>query len=200
MREKKDGGTFAKYKKIKKRLSQSFGKLSECRVVGWLTPSSPALVSGSSPDCDGRRASPPTKLDKLRCRPLLTTDLDNSRFNGYSAEFLDRPEPNGNIPDRYALGRFPSTSPPPLPPPGWERLHGSDEGCRGGDPSTSSTSAFPKSASSAAPGPCGGKLARQLSVSSDSRWVAGRFGGLWWLWGVEVKMCGGGEDFTTIML
>ena len=27
-----------------------------------------------------------------------------TRFNGYSAEFLDRPEPNGNIPDRYALG------------------------------------------------------------------------------------------------
>ena len=46
---------------------------------------------GSSPDSDGRRASPPTKLDKLR-------------FAGYSAEFLDRVEPNGNIPDRYALG------------------------------------------------------------------------------------------------
>jgi len=93
MREKKEGGgTFAKYKKIKKRLSQSFGKLT--------------LAGGPSPDSDGRRASPPTKLDKLR-------------FNGYSAEFLDRPEPNGNIPDRYALG--------------WERLHGSDEGCRGGD-------------------------------------------------------------------
>ena len=30
LREKKEGGgTFAKYKKIKKRLSQSFGKLSE---------------------------------------------------------------------------------------------------------------------------------------------------------------------------
>ena len=29
------------------------------------------------------------------------------RFNGYSAEFLDRPEPNGNIPDRYALGSCP---------------------------------------------------------------------------------------------
>ena len=46
---------------------------------------------GSSPDSDGRRASPPTKLDKLR-------------FAGYSAEFLDRVEPDGNIPDRYALG------------------------------------------------------------------------------------------------
>merc|ERR1719270_416511 len=90
---------------------------------------------------EGRRASPPTKLDKLR-------------FNGYSAEFLDRPEPNGNIPDRYALG--------------WERLHGSDEGCRGGEPSSQVTSAFPKSASGAG-GQCGTKLARQLSVSSDSR-------------------------------
>ena len=46
-----------------------------------------------SPDSEGRRASPPTKLDKLR-------------FAGYSAEFLDRVEPNGNIPDRYALGKI----------------------------------------------------------------------------------------------
>ena len=46
---------------------------------------------GSSPDSDGRRASPPTKLDKLR-------------FAGYSTEFLDRVETNGNTPDRYALG------------------------------------------------------------------------------------------------
>lgn len=128
LREKKEGGTFAKYKKIKKRLSQSFGKLT---LTG----------AGSSPDSDSRRASPPTKLDKLR-------------FNGYSAEFLDRAEPNGNIPDRYALG--------------WERLHGSDEGCRGGEPSNQVSSAFPKSASGAG-GPCGTKLARQLSVSSDSR-------------------------------
>ena len=46
---------------------------------------------GSSPDSDGRRASPPTKLDKLH-------------FAGYSAEFPDGVEPYGNIPDRYALG------------------------------------------------------------------------------------------------
>jgi len=125
LREKKEGGgTFAKVKKIKKRLSQSFGKLTLSR-------------EGSSPDSDGRRASPPTKLDKLR-------------FAGYSAEFLDRVEPNGNIPDRYALG--------------WERLHGSDEGCRG---NSHKTSAFPKSVSGAENG--GGIMARQLSVSSDSR-------------------------------
>ena len=34
LREKKEGGgTFAKYKKIKKRLSQSFGKLSELLMM-----------------------------------------------------------------------------------------------------------------------------------------------------------------------
>ena len=32
LREKKEGGTFAKVKKIKKRLSQSFGKLSKSNV------------------------------------------------------------------------------------------------------------------------------------------------------------------------
>ena len=50
-----------------------------------------SLGSGS-PDSEGRRVSPPSKLDKLR-------------FAGYSAEFLDRvAEPNGNIPDKYSLG------------------------------------------------------------------------------------------------
>ena len=64
-------------------------------LIGTLIPSlfSAALSrDGSSPDSDGRKASPPTKLDKLR-------------FAGYSAEFLDRVEPNGNIPDRYTLGK-----------------------------------------------------------------------------------------------
>ena len=46
---------------------------------------------------------------------------------------------------------------------GWERLHESDEGCRG---SSQKPSAFPKSISGA--GNNGG-MARQLSVSSDSR-------------------------------
>ena len=32
LRKKKEGGTFAKVKKIKKRLSQSFGKLSKSNV------------------------------------------------------------------------------------------------------------------------------------------------------------------------
>ena len=51
---------------------------------------------GSSPDCDGRRISPPSKLDKLR-------------LAGFSAEFLDRvSEPNGNIPDKYSLGKMQS--------------------------------------------------------------------------------------------
>jgi cyclin-dependent kinase 14 len=140
LREKKEGGTFAKVKKIKKRLSQSFGKLSKSYVLHnrlkYLTHLSALSREGSSPDSDGRRASPPTKLDKLR-------------FAGYSAEFLDRVEPNGNIPDRYALG--------------WERLHGSDEGCRG---NSQKQSAFPKSSSGAVNN---GGMARQLSVSSDSR-------------------------------
>ena len=48
-------------------------------------------TEGSSTDSDGWRASPPTKLDKLR-------------FAGYSAEFLDRVEPSGNIPDIHTLG------------------------------------------------------------------------------------------------
>ena len=75
LREKKEGGgTFAKYKKIKKRLSQSFGKLSELLMM-MVTHSSKDSIhvlcsaltgSGSSPDSEIRRASPPTKLDKLR--------------------------------------------------------------------------------------------------------------------------------------
>ena len=44
-------------------------------------------TEGSSTDSDGWRASPPTKLDKLRF-----------------AEFLDRVEPSGNIPDIHTLG------------------------------------------------------------------------------------------------
>jgi len=87
-REKKEGrSTFAKIKKLKNRLSQSFGKLSLSRD---------GSVGSGSPDSDGhgRRVSPPSKLDKLR-------------FAGYSAEFLDRvTEPNGNIPDKYSLGEF----------------------------------------------------------------------------------------------
>ena len=46
------------------------------------------LSKDGSPDSGGgggSRPSPPTKLDKLR-------------YSGYSAEFLDRVEPNGNIP------------------------------------------------------------------------------------------------------
>ena len=99
--------------------------------------------SGSSPD-GGCRASPPTKLDKLR-------------FNGYSAEFLDRAEPNGNIPERYALG--------------WERLHGSDDGCRGGEPSKVGGSVFPKSTSGAVTtlNTESNKLTRQMSICSDSK-------------------------------
>ena len=54
-------------------------------------------VGSGSPDSDchgSRRVSPPSKLDKLR-------------FAGYSAEFLDRvTEPNGNIPDKYSLGKI----------------------------------------------------------------------------------------------
>ena len=46
---------------------------------------------GGSPDSGGHRPSPPSKLDKLR-------------FAGYSAEFLDRVEPNGNIPDKCVPG------------------------------------------------------------------------------------------------
>ncbi|XP_023319481.1 cyclin-dependent kinase 14 [Eurytemora carolleeae] len=121
-REKKDTSAFSKVMKIKKRLSQSFGKLS--------------ISKDGSPDSSGTRPSPPTKLDKLR-------------FAGYSAEFLDRVEPNGNIPDRCA--------------PGWERLHGSDDGC-----TTAKHSVFPKSCSSAE-GLVDGDMKRQLSVSSDSR-------------------------------
>ena len=52
----------------------------------------PGISKDGSPDSSGTRSSPPTKLDKLR-------------FAGYSAEFLDRVEPNGNIPDRCAPGR-----------------------------------------------------------------------------------------------
>ncbi len=50
------------------------------------------MSKDGSPDSNGRHASPPTKIDKLR-------------YAGYSAEFLDRVEPNGNIPDRCAPGR-----------------------------------------------------------------------------------------------
>jgi len=127
-REKKENGPFSKVKKLKKRLSQSFGKLS--------------MSKDGSPDSGGgnsHRPSPPSKLDKLR-------------FAGYSAEFLDRVEPNGNIPDRCV--------------PGWERLHGSDEGCRTG--SNNHHSVFPKSCSNAV-GLSEGEMIRQLSVSSDSR-------------------------------
>ena len=46
---------------------------------------------------------------------------------------------------------------------GWERLHGSDEGCRG---NSQKPSAFPKSTSGAVNN---GGMTRQLSVSSDSR-------------------------------
>ena len=57
---------------------------------------------GSSPDCDGRRISPPSKLDKLR-------------FAGFSAEFLDRvSEPNGNIPDKYSLGKYATATMPTI--------------------------------------------------------------------------------------
>jgi hypothetical protein len=51
------------------------------------------MSKDGSPDSNGRHASPPTKIDKLR-------------YAGYSAEFLDRVEPNGNIPDRCAPGNY----------------------------------------------------------------------------------------------
>ena len=51
------------------------------------------MSKDGSPDSNGRRASPPTKIDKLR-------------YAGYSAEFLDRVEPNGNIPDRCGPGNI----------------------------------------------------------------------------------------------
>ena len=70
-----------------------------CCFTGWHGNAqchwSPALVAAmskdGSPDSNGRHASPPTKMDKLR-------------YAGYSAEFLDRVEPNGNIPDRCGPG------------------------------------------------------------------------------------------------
>ena len=54
-------------------------------------------MGSGSPDSEGhgraQDVSPPTKLDRLK-------------FQGFSAEFLDRvTEPNGNIPDKYSLGR-----------------------------------------------------------------------------------------------
>jgi hypothetical protein len=52
------------------------------------------MSKDGSPDSNGRHASPPTKIDKLR-------------YAGYSAEFLDRGvEPNGNIPDRCGPGEL----------------------------------------------------------------------------------------------
>jgi len=76
-------------------------------------------------------------------------------------------EPNGNIPDKYSLG--------------WERLHGSDEGCKIGSSGDHHVqdSAFPTSGHHGYSGhksiknhlnhQISGPLQRQLSISSDSR-------------------------------
>nr|XP_040565521.1 uncharacterized protein LOC121115365 [Lepeophtheirus salmonis] len=74
----------SKVQKIKKRLSQSFGKL--------------AL---SSKDVSSLSTSTSTTNEK----PPTPSKLNKLRYAGYSAEFLDRVEPNGNIPHERFSGK-----------------------------------------------------------------------------------------------
>ena len=48
--------------------------------------------NGSSSSSHSNKPSSPSKLNKLK-------------YSGYSAEFLDRVEPNGNIPHKNIAGR-----------------------------------------------------------------------------------------------
>ncbi|XP_037085488.1 cyclin-dependent kinase 14-like [Pollicipes pollicipes] len=85
MREKKSN-QMSKVQKIKHRISSSFGRLS-------LSKSSDAVDAGARDVGDRQEAA-----------------ADPLRSNGYSEEYLDRLEPNGNIPKDNSLHL------------GWERL------------------------------------------------------------------------------
>merc|ERR1719458_1019500 len=99
MRENKKGGALSKVQKLKKRLSQSFGKLAiTAKEAGGAVGGGGAASSGGvmvvdilKDDSGCERFPTPSKLKQLR-------------YAGYSAEYLDRVEPNGNIPHKQIEG------------------------------------------------------------------------------------------------
>jgi len=119
--ERSRSGNLSTVQKFKRSLQHSFSKLAlnkkEClrrkrsskresiRVGGGGTQSGGG-PAGDSGGLGGQQISMPTKLTQLR-------------YSGYSAEFLDRVEPNGNIPGKNGTAGI----------AGWDRLHGSDQGC-----------------------------------------------------------------------
>jgi len=99
----------------------------------------------------------------------MPTKLTQLRYSGYSAEFLDRVEPNGNIPGKNGTSIA-----------GWDRLHGgggSDQGCpRKSDswdvlqqPAGSGTASENRGLYDEDESSTTRMGLRQLSVSSDSR-------------------------------
>lgn len=86
MREKKSGA-LSRVQKLKKRLSHSFGRLCESYVRMFNNSFFHVFVI--------------TAISKEESEGVVVP------YNGYSEEFLDRIEPNGNIPsnkDRFRLG------------------------------------------------------------------------------------------------
>ncbi|XP_069159303.1 uncharacterized protein [Procambarus clarkii] len=107
MREKK-GGALSKVQKLKRRISNSFGKLGLRRKraiskneVFEPEYRMPAISKSEDFEENGFRVSAISKNDDE------SLSVSGMKINGFSDEYLDRIEPNGNIPDKDC---------------GWERL------------------------------------------------------------------------------
>lgn len=150
---KSKSGNLSTVQRFKRRLRHSFSKLalSKKECLGF-------VKSGDRLGRGGGR-KPSNSSSNYDSGISMPTKLSQLRYSGYSAEFLDRVEPNGNIPDKAGVSMA-----------GWDRLHGvgSDQGCprksESWDVLQNCTSIDNTTSDN-----IGNMGTRQLSVSSDSR-------------------------------